>query len=116
MEIIMNAIAGIHVLRIEGDFLSEADHESFRGKIHSLAEEGNIHVVIDLAHVRYMNSCGLGSLVCALTTLRRVGGDLRLVDVSEHVRELLEITRLDRSFVTHSSLKDALQEFGVQMN
>jgi anti-sigma B factor antagonist len=115
MEIIITAVAGICVVRFEGDFLCEADHETFREKIHALVDEGKRHVVIELAGVKYINSCGLGSLVCALTTLRKVGGDLRLAGVGEHVRELLEITRLDRTFDIYPSLENALQEYSVQM-
>jgi anti-sigma B factor antagonist len=111
MEIIVTAVGGIHVVRLEGDFLSETDHEIFREKIHALAKEGKMHVAIDLAGVKYINSCGLGSLICALTTLRKVKGDLRLVNVGAHVRELLEITGLNRTFETYPSLEKALREF-----
>jgi len=115
MKILITAAAGISVVRFEGDFLSEVDHETFREQIHSLAEEGQRHVVIDLAGVKYINSCGLGSLVCALTTLRRVGGDLRLANVREHPQKLLEMTQLNRTFEIYPTLEQALQEFSVQM-
>jgi len=115
MEIILSIVAGICVMRIEGDFLSEEDHETFRENIYSLAKEGTMHVVIDLSGVKYINSCGLGSLVCALTTLRKVGGNLRLVGVGAHVRELFAITQLDRIFAIYTSLEKAVQELSVQM-
>ena len=116
MEITIAAVAGVRVVRFDGDFLSEGDHELFREKIRSLADEGVLHVVLDLAGVKYINSCGLGSLICALTTLRKTGGDIRLVGVGEHIREILEITRLNRTFEIYPSLKDALHELNVTMN
>ena len=111
MEIMVTAVSGVCVIRFEGDFLSELDHESFRGRIRSLAEEGQLHVAIDLSGVKHINSCGLGSLVCALTTLRTVGGDLRLVRVGEHVWKLLEMTQLNSIFKIYPSLEMALQKF-----
>lgn len=116
MEIIVSRVSGVCVVSLKGDFISEVDQELFRQKIHSLAEEGNLHVVIELAGVKYINSCGLGSLVCALTTLRKIGGDLRLVDVGAHVRELFAITQLNKIFEIYPSLEKALPEFSAQMN
>lgn len=116
MEINVSTVAGICVVRFNGDFLNEADHETFREKIRSLADDGKIHVVIELSGVKYMNSCGLGSLVCAATTLRKVGGDLRLVEVGEHVRELLAITKLNKVFDVYPSLEKALPQFSVLTN
>jgi anti-sigma B factor antagonist len=114
MKTIISSVGNICTVRFDGDFLSEVDHETFREKIHSLAEEGNIHVVIDLAGVKYINSCGLGSLVCALTTLRRVGGDLRLANLGEHVRKLLEITQLTKTFEVYPTLENAVRQFNSQ--
>ncbi len=113
MKISINTVKGVCVVRFEGDFLSEADHETFRKKIHALADEGKRHVVIDLGRVIHINSCGLGSLVCALTTLRKVGGDLRLANVGMHVQELLVITELNRIFEVHPSLESAMQKMSA---
>ena len=96
------------VLRIVGDMLSETTQQSLREKVRSLATAGSKHVVLDLSGVRYMNSCGLGSLVSAFTTLRTSGGDLRLSGVTGHVRELLDITHLDRVFSLFPTLDSAI--------
>ncbi len=101
---------GISIIYLEGDFLSEVDQNKLRTQVRDLVETGNKHLVIDLTHVVHINSCGLGSIVCALTTLRKVGGDLRLVGVGKFVKELLHITQLDTIFQTYLTVEEASAE------
>ncbi len=94
---IKNTRTGTHIL-LDGDFISEVDQVAFREKIGKLVEGGNIHLVVDLAGVKYINSCGIGSLICALTRVRKAGGDLRLAGIKGHVEEVIRLTNLDRIF------------------
>ncbi|MDI6766977.1 MAG: STAS domain-containing protein [Bacteroidota bacterium] len=98
---------GMSIIHLEGDFLSEVDQEKLRKQVRELVEAGSIHILIDLTHVVHINSCGLGSIVCALTTLRKVGGDLRIVGAGKFVKELLHITQLDSIFRMYSTVEEA---------
>jgi anti-sigma B factor antagonist len=89
---------GLHILRIDGDLLSEEAHEHLCEWVRTLVAGGTTQLTIDLSGIRYINSCGLGSLVSAFTTARKAGGEVRLAGSSLHVRELLAITHLDRVF------------------
>ena len=93
------------VLRLEGDFLSEPDQKMLRERVRELVAEGKSRLVVDLTHVHYINSCGLGSLVCSMTIARKAGGDLGLAGVGREVREILRVTRLDSIFEIHPSLE-----------
>jgi anti-sigma B factor antagonist len=55
---------------------------------------GRVNLVIDLAHVPYIDSCGLGRIVQAYVSAHRQGGGLKLVNVGDRVRHLLQVTRL----------------------
>ena len=102
---------GITVVRVEGDFLSEPDQRIFTERIRELVRKGMRHVVIDLAKVKHMNSCGLGSLVCALTTLRKAGGDIRLAGMGTGVHDLFIITQLERIFEVFPTTEQAVDKF-----
>ena len=97
------------VIHIEGDFISELDQKSLKDHVKREVEKGAKRLVIDLGHVKYMNSCGLGSLVCALTTIRRSGGELRLAAPGSDIRHLFEMTRLDMILKVFASVDEAVK-------
>ena len=57
-------------------------------------DAGRRHLVLDLARVPYVDSCGLGTMVQAYVSAQRVGGSVKLLNVAPRVRQLLTITRL----------------------
>lgn len=110
MKTNVKKIHGVSIIHLEGDFLGEVDQEKLRKQVRELVEAGSMHIVIDLTHVVHINSCGLGSIVCALTTLRKAGGDLRLVGAGKFVTELLHITQLDSIFRMFPTFEEASAE------
>ena len=113
MQIKVKNIDGTSILSLEGDFLGDDDHHKLRERVRGLVKQGRKHLVIDLAHVEHINSCGLGSLVCALTTVRRAGGDLQLAGVGVHVGDMLRITHLNKIFQIYPSVSATLSEYHV---
>jgi anti-sigma B factor antagonist len=55
---------------------------------------GRIRLVLDLAHVPYIDSCGLGTIAQAHLNTLRAGGWLKLQNVTGHNLQLLSVTRL----------------------
>ena len=113
MKIHLTSKAGVHVLSLVGDFINEVDQFMVRDRIQKLAKQGKTQLVVDLTDVKYINSCGLGSLVCGLTTVRKAGGDLRLVGVGPDVAEVLRITKLDTIFQLYHTISEATAEAWV---
>ncbi len=56
----------------------------------------NRDVVLDLSDVNYMDSSGLGALVGLWTSAKRAGRELKLISLSQRVKELLHLTSLDK--------------------
>ena len=65
-------------------------------------------VVVNLGEVTYMDSAGVASLVKFLSRARRRQVGLRLAALSDRVRSIFEITRLDGVFEIHSTVEEAL--------
>lgn len=61
-----------------------------------LAKKGQKRILLNLKDVRYIDSSGIGDLVRSFTSLRREGGDLKLLSPAPMVLEVLRITRLDK--------------------
>ena len=99
------------VLTLVGDFLSEIDQSTLQEKVRVLNAQGCKYVILDLAAVHYMNSCGLGSLVAILTTMRKGGGDLKLVRVNANIMGLLTLTRLTKVFRICDTLSAAFESY-----
>ena len=76
-------------------------------------DNGNLHLVLDLSGVDYMSSAGLREIVSALKKVKKtdVGGDLRLAQPSERVREVLEMSGLDTIFQIYSSQDEAINSY-----
>lgn len=79
--------------------------------IRELATKGQKRILLNLKDVRYIDSSGLGDLVRSVTSLRRQGGDLKLLNPAPIVLEVLRITRLDRVLEIKDDEVLALQSF-----
>jgi anti-sigma B factor antagonist len=95
------------VLRVAGRMDAE-NTPVFRGKCESCISEGATSLVIDLGDLAYVSSMGLGCFVSIAKVLRDKGGDLRICRLSGLVKQVFEITCLNRVFPLHESVESAL--------
>ena len=102
---------GVAVLTLTGDAMGGPDGSALHESLRSLRADGTRNAVIDLGGVERMNSSGLGMLIGALTTARNSDGDLRLANVGDRVRALLEVTQLLGTFQTFASVDEAVDSF-----
>ena len=78
-----------------------------RQRVRSELEQGRATVVVDLSGTDYVDSAGLGTLVLLNKEARAVGGCLVLAGLSDHVRDLLRLVRLDEVFTIVGSVEEA---------
>lgn len=82
-----------------------------RKSFDQLIKEEKKKVLLNFTEVAYIDSSGLATLVEMLQRLRRYGGNLRLSGVTEKVKGLFEITKLDRLFRIFPAEEEALKDF-----
>jgi anti-sigma B factor antagonist len=82
-----------------------------REKITQLLTEGRNQIVLDLEHVDYIDSTGLGNLVISYTQVKKTGGALKLVNLNRRNVELLALTRLHTIFEVFAAETDAVNSF-----
>jgi anti-sigma B factor antagonist len=107
MNITTTKVRGYDVVTLTGEFLTEPEQNAFRFTVRSLIEAGARHLIVNLGDIRHVNSCGLGSMVCAMVMMRKSGGDVRFVGVNRDVGKILEITHLDRVFTVYPGIGEA---------
>ena len=82
-----------------------------RDKVHSLAQQGHRHVVLNLGGVPSMDSAGIGEIVGCSTTRSRVGSTLTLLNLTTRIHDLLAITKLLTVFESFITEDDAVRSF-----
>jgi anti-sigma B factor antagonist len=83
-------------------------HKSFR----SLVQEEKILILLNLAGVTHIDSSGLGELISSHITVFNKGGEIKLVQLTETLRELMTVTKLLTIFDVYENEADALLSFG----
>lgn len=81
----------------------------FQQSLMKLLDGAPRQIVIDLDQVPYMDSSGVASLVKLLTRTGKAGVDLKLCRLSDRVRSIFEITRLNKVFPICESIEEALR-------
>jgi anti-sigma B factor antagonist len=82
-----------------------------RKTIRELADGGQKKIVLNLSDVDYIDSSGIGELVSGFTTVRSVGGELKLLHLTKRVHDILQITRLFTVFDVQSDESNAVRSF-----
>lgn len=100
----------IVVLTLKGR-LTVGESNSVREKINAAAASGHNNVILDLTHVDYVDSTGLGTLVICYTSLKKQGGALKLVNPNKRNVELLMLTKLHTIFQVFNEVQDAVNSF-----
>jgi anti-sigma B factor antagonist len=111
MHIRERTIGNATVLDITGHMTMGRDAEEFRDSIDSLVARAHNRIVINLGGVSYVDSAGLGELLAARTTVSTNGGQIRLVNLTQQIDELLIITKLSTVFEISSNENEALLGF-----
>jgi anti-sigma B factor antagonist len=79
--------------------------------VRDFAARGQKNIVLNLRDVAYIDSSGIGDLVGSATTLRKQGGDLRIVNPNMVVQKLLQVTRVDTVIEVKPDEASALESF-----
>jgi anti-sigma B factor antagonist len=82
-----------------------------RRTIRELLDEGRTQIVLNLADVNYIDSSGIGELVTAFTTVKKAGGNLKLLQLTKKVHDLLQLTKLFTVFDVYSDEHAAIGSF-----
>lgn len=84
---------------------------SLRNSIRGLADQGKKKILLNLSGVKNIDSSGIGELIANYTTISRDGGQLKLLNLTDKIRDLLVITKLLTVFDAYESEAEALNTF-----
>jgi anti-sigma B factor antagonist len=82
-----------------------------RKTLRDLLEDQRTRIVLNLGDVDYIDSSGIGELVSGYTSVKNRGGELKLLNLTKKVHDLLQITKLYTVFEVHSDEHAAIRSF-----
>ena len=101
----------VMILDVTGKLTIGEGDELLKDKINSLIQQGHKKLILNLEGVPYVDSAGLGEIVRTYTTVSRQGGNLKLLNLTKRIEDLLSITKLLTVFDTYESEQEALNSF-----
>ena len=111
MEIESRAVGDVVILDLKGKMTLGEGDELLKDKVNSLSHQGHRKLILNLSGVPYVDSAGLGEIVRTYTTVSRLGGSLKLLNLTRRIHDLLSITKLLTVFETFESEDDAVRSF-----
>ena len=113
MDIKERVVSGVSVLDLSGKIVLGEGDGQIRDRIKDLLADGQKRILLNLGDVNYIDSAGLGALISSYTTTKRQGGQLKLVNLTKRIHDLLAITKLITVFDTYDNEAQALASFSA---
>jgi anti-sigma B factor antagonist len=102
----------VTIVDITGRIVLGEESAALRDLVCDLLSKGYNKILFNLGEVDYIDSAGLGHLVSAFTSVRKQGGELKLLKLTNKVHDVLQITRLYTVFDVTDDEAEALKSFG----
>lgn len=112
MKVTTRQVDGVTILDLSGRITLGEGSVQLRDGIRDLLAKGSKNILLNLADVNYIDSSGIGELVSAYTTVRNQGGELKLLNLTKKVHDLLQITKLYTVFDIKEDEASAIASFG----
>jgi anti-sigma B factor antagonist len=104
-------VDGVTIVDLSGRITLGEGSVILRDTVRDLVGKGNKKIVLNLGEVNYIDSSGIGELVSAFTTVRNQGGELKLLNLTKKVHDLLQITKLYTVFDVKDDETAAIKSF-----
>lgn len=104
-------VDGVTVVDLSGRIVLGEATTTLREALQNLVSQGQKKILLNLSDVSYIDSSGLGALVSGYTTLTGQSGQLKLLNLTKKVQDLLQITKLLTVFEVFSDEATAVQSF-----
>ena len=111
MKIKTRQVDGITIMDCSGRITLGEGSVTLRDAVRDLLSKGSKKILLNLGDVTYIDSSGIGELVSAFTTVKNQGGDLKLLNLTKKVHDLLQITKLYTVFDVKDDEASAVASF-----
>ena len=110
MEISTKDMKRVSLVTVQGR-VDSSTAPDFEKTLQALIQSNRSQIVLDLAGVEYMSSAGIRGMISSLKAAKSGGGDLRLAQPSQRVKDVVELAGLTSIFVIYDNLTEAVGSF-----
>jgi anti-sigma B factor antagonist len=111
MRIETRTAGDIHILDCSGKITLGEGTMAVRNAVRDTLKNGGKKILLNLGDVNYIDSSGIGELVSSFTSVTNQGGQLKLLNLTKKIHELLQITKLLTVFQVFDDEQTALKGF-----
>ncbi len=111
MKVQTRQVDGITILDLSGRITLGEGSVTIRDAVRDVLAKGSNKILLNLGEITYIDSSGIGELVSAFTTVRNSGGELKLLNLTKKVHDLLQITKLYTVFDVKDDEASAISSF-----
>ena len=113
MKAIVRQVDSVTIVDVSGRITLGEGCTQLRELIREQLRKGNKNVLLNLGDVSYIDSSGIGELVSSYTAVSNQGGNLKLLNLTKKVQDLLQITKLYTIFEVHDDEAKAISSFSA---
>jgi anti-sigma B factor antagonist len=113
MTIEERRVGEVTILALHGRLILDDGDVLFRQRVDDLASRGDVRLIADFTDVDYVDSAGVGLLIAKYLSVRRKGGDLKLLRLSDRSLHVLEIAHLLSVFEIFDDEEAAVRSFAA---
>jgi anti-sigma B factor antagonist len=103
----------VTILRLNGRLVFGDGASLLRSRINELLDEARLKFLLDLRDVTYVDSFGVGVLAAKYVSVRRKGGDVKFLSLSERSHHVMSISGLIKIFESFESEEEAIGSFAT---
>ena len=111
MKVSSRQVDGVTIVDCSGRITLGEGSVVLKDAVRELLSKGQKKILLNLGDISYIDSSGIGELVSAFTTVRNQGGDLKLLNLTKKVHDLLQITKLYTVFDVKDDEASAVKSF-----
>jgi anti-sigma B factor antagonist len=111
LKINTREVGHVTILDVQGRIVLGDEIHMLRDAVRGLIAEDKKKIILNLCEVDYIDSSGVGELVGSFTTVRNAGGELKLLNLSQKVQDVLHVTKLYTVFDIRDDEFTAVKSF-----
>ena len=104
-------VGDVSVVDVAGRITLGEGSSALRDALRDMVSKDHKKILLNLGDVSYIDSSGIGELVSAFTTTKNQGGELKLLNLTKKVNDLLQITKLYTVFDVKDDEASAVKSF-----
>jgi anti-sigma B factor antagonist len=114
MTITERRVGDVTVLQLGGRIVFGDGASELRARLNDLLDEARLKFLLDLRDVTYIDSFGVGVIAAKFVSVRRKGGDMKLLRLSARTHRVMTISGLLKIFQSFESEEEAVRSFAMK--